>query len=161
MIKWPPGLKSSPLTTRPRCLRVTPTVHALFLNQSVLADFDDKKKLPDSSLIPFQGTSNQSVGCMLVMLSPINLHMWFSILIFDATLRTKRALPAQIYFFAKHCCDWKENHHILIQDSPPPNLCLYSMQGIGAVLHDRKPVQVRARHDYFVCEIASRIACAH
>ena len=55
--EWDPnlgvsGLESSALTTRPRRpganSRRDATSHVLFLNQSVLADFDDrKKKLPD------------------------------------------------------------------------------------------------------------------
>ena len=53
------GLESSALTTRPRRpganLRRDPTSHVLFLNQSVLADFDDrKKKIRISRLVVFQ-----------------------------------------------------------------------------------------------------------
>ena len=53
------GLESSALTTRPRRLganlRRDATSRLLFFNQSVLADFDDrKKKLPDLRLVAFQ-----------------------------------------------------------------------------------------------------------
>ena len=52
-LEWDPnsglsGLESSALTTRPSCLGANlcrdMTSHVLFLNQSVLADFDDRKK---------------------------------------------------------------------------------------------------------------------
>ena len=62
--EWDPnsglsGFKSSALTTRPRRLganlRRDATSRLLFLNQSVLADFDPrKKKLPDLRLVAFQ-----------------------------------------------------------------------------------------------------------
>ena len=53
------GIEPRALTTRPRRLganlRRDATSRLLFLNQSVLADFDDrKKKLPDLRLIAFQ-----------------------------------------------------------------------------------------------------------
>ena len=53
------GLESSALTTRPRRpganLRRDLTSHVLFLNQSVLADFDDrKKKIRILRLVVFQ-----------------------------------------------------------------------------------------------------------
>ena len=68
--EWDPnsglsGLKSSALTTRPRRpganLRRDATSHVLFLNQSVLADFDDRKK-QDSHFKTrsLSGTSNNT-----------------------------------------------------------------------------------------------------
>ena len=62
-----PGLESSALTTRPRRpganLRRDPTSHVLFLNQSVLADFDDrreKKKDSHFKTRSLSGTSNNN-----------------------------------------------------------------------------------------------------
>ena len=72
--EWDPnsglsGLESSALTTRPRRqganLRRDATSHVLFLNQSVLADFDDRKK-KDSHFKTrsLSGTSNKDNFCL-------------------------------------------------------------------------------------------------
>ena len=64
--------------------------------------------------------------------------------------------------FAKHRVDWKENHHILlVEDTPPSNLC--KLGGGGGAGFWRSVTRRRARAGWgkarFVREIASEIAC--
>ena len=70
--EWDPnsglsGLESSALTTRPRCLganlRRDVTSHVLFLNQPVLADFDDRRKNSHFKTPSLSGTSNNGPYC--------------------------------------------------------------------------------------------------
>ena len=66
------GLESSALTTRPRRpganLRRNATSHVLFLNQSVLADFDDRKKIVSHfKTRSLSGTSNKTGTASVLM----------------------------------------------------------------------------------------------
>ena len=66
------GIEPRALTTRPRRLganlRRDPTSRILFINQSVLADFDDrKKKLPDLRLVAFQARVKRKVNASLAL----------------------------------------------------------------------------------------------